>query len=97
MREIEKKDVVVETKATAKNLSYEDQKKSKSLQNRLSKIESQIKQLEIDIQNDDKELASNYDKHIENANFFVAYNKKKSELDQLLEDWEAVQNEIDNL
>jgi ATP-binding cassette subfamily F protein 3 len=97
MREIEKKDVVVETKTTAKNLSYEDQKKSKSLQNRLSKIESQIKQLEIDIQNDDKELASNYDKHIENANFFVAYNKKKAELDQLLEDWETVQNEIDNL
>jgi ATP-binding cassette subfamily F protein 3 len=97
MREIEKKDVVVETKTTAKNLSYEDQKKNKSLQNRLSKIESQIKQLEIDIQNDDKELASNYDKHIENANFFVAYNKKKAELDQLLEDWETVQNEIDNL
>ena len=97
MREIEKKDVVVETKTTAKNLSYEDQKKSKSLQNRLSKIESQIKQLEIDIQNDDKELASNYDKHIENANFFVAYNKKKAELDQLLEDWETVQTEIDNL
>ena len=77
--------------------SYEDQKKNKSLQNRLSKIESQIKQLEIDIQNDDKALASNYDKHIEDANFFVAYNKKKQELDKLLEDWEAVQIEIDSI
>jgi len=99
MREIEKKDVVVSTTTSkeTKNLSYEDQKKNKSLQNRLSKIESQIKQLELDIQNDDKALASNYDKHIEDANFFMAYNKKKTELDKLLEDWEVVQGELDSL
>jgi ATP-binding cassette subfamily F protein 3 len=98
MREIEKKDVVIShTNKGIKNISYEDQKKAKSLQNRLSKIESQIKQLEIDIQNDDKALASNYDKHIEDANFFTAYNKKKKELDKLLEDWEEVQGEIDML
>ena len=62
----------------------------------MSKIESQIKQLEIDIQNDDKALASNYDKHIEDANFFVAYNKKKTELDKLLSDWEEVQLELES-
>jgi len=96
MREVEKKDI--EKKETPKDtnkVSYEDQKKSKSLLNRLSKIESQIKQLEIDIQNDDKALASNYDKHIEDASFFMAYNKKKQELDKLLDDWEVVQGEID--
>jgi len=102
MREVEKKDVAATSSTAAENkankaLSYEDQKKSKSLQNRLSKIESQIKQLEIDIQHDDKELASNYDKHIENASFFAAYEKKKLELEKLLEDWEVVQLEIDNL
>jgi ATP-binding cassette subfamily F protein 3 len=99
MREIEKKDVVASTNSNknSKSVSYEDQKKNKSLLNRLSKIESQIKQLEIDIQNDDKALASNYDKHIEDANFFMAYNKKKKELDKLLEDWEVVQGEIDAL
>jgi ATP-binding cassette subfamily F protein 3 len=99
MREIEKKDVVASnnTAKNSKSVSYEDQKKNKSLQNRLSKIESQIKQLEIDIQNDDKALASNYDKHIEDANFFMAYTKKKKELDKLLEDWEVVQGEIDAL
>jgi ATP-binding cassette subfamily F protein 3 len=98
MREIEKKDIVtaIITKEN-KSVSYEDQKKAKSLQNRLSKIESQIKQLEIDIQSDDKALASNYDKHIEDANFFVAYNKKKQELNKLLEDWETVQLEIESL
>ncbi len=99
MREVEKKDTE-KKEVTANNnskTSYEDQKKNKSLQNRLSKIESQIQQLEKDIQNDDKELASNYDKHAENAAFFTAYNKKKAELDKLLEDWEIVQGEIDNL
>ena len=98
MREVEKKDIAKKEapKETAK-VSYEDQKKSKSLQNRLSKVESQIKQLEIDIQQDDKALASNYDKHVEDANFFIAYNKKKKELDRLLEEWEVVQGEIESL
>ena len=98
MREVEKKDVAKkEMPKEEKKISYEDQKKSKSLQNRLSKIESQIQQLEKDIQSDDKALASNYDKHIEDAQFFIAYNKKKTELDKLLEDWEVVQGEIDAL
>ncbi|CAM3757583.1 putative ATP-binding component of ABC transporter [Flavobacterium saliperosum S13] len=98
MREVEKKDVEKkETPKENRSLSYEEQKKNKSLQNRLSKIESQIQQLEKDIQNDDKALASNYDKHIEDAKFFAAYEKKKNELDLLLEDWEKVQGEIDAL
>jgi ATP-binding cassette subfamily F protein 3 len=98
MREVEKKDVAKQDATKENNkTSYEDQKKNKALYNRLSKIESQIKQLEIDIQNDDKMVASNYDKHIENADFFVAYNKKKADLEQLLFDWEVVQEEIDSL
>ena len=98
MREVEKKDIIKkDVPSSTSKVSYEDQKKGKSLQNRLSKIESQIKQLEIDIQQDDKMLMSNYDKHIEDASFFMAYNKKKKELDQLLEDWEIVQGEIDSL
>jgi ATP-binding cassette subfamily F protein 3 len=100
MREVEKKSPLATKGGTSingnKTNSYEDQKKGKALQNRLSKIESQIKQLERDIQQDDKMLASNYDKHIEDAAFFVAYNKKKAALDQLLLDWEVVQEEIDN-
>ena len=97
MREVEKKDIAKkETPVTNSKVSYEDQKKGKALQNRLSKVESQIKQLEIDIQNNDKALASNYDKHIEDAAFFMAYNKKKKDLDQLILDWEQVQLEIEN-
>ncbi len=98
MREVEKKDISqTVTPKESNKVSYEDQKKGKALQNKLSKVESQIKQLERDIQHDDKMLASNYDKHIEDANFFTAYNKKKSALDQLLLDWEMVQEEIDNV
>lgn len=97
MREVEKKDVA---KAAApkenKSVSYEDQKKNKALHNKISKIESQIKQLENDIQKDDKALASNYDKHIEDANFFKAYNKKKADLEKLLEDWEQTQIDLEN-
>ncbi len=97
MREVEKKDAVKKDSVKENNkASYEDQKKNKSLFNKLSKIESQIKQLERDIQHDDKMLAANYDKNIENADFFKAYNLKKSDLDQLLLDWEIVQEEIDN-
>ncbi|QBN19741.1 ABC-F family ATP-binding cassette domain-containing protein [Flavobacterium nackdongense] len=104
MREVEKKDTdksssqgqSKDQKGSSK-ASYEDQKKGKALQNRLSKIESQIQQLEKDLLHDDKMLASNYDKHIEDAAFFVAYNKKKADLDQLLLDWEIVQEEIDAL
>lgn len=96
MREVEKRDVAKKEEPKTNNkVSYEDQKKGKSLQNRLSKIESQIKELEINIQKDDKELASNYNKLIENAAFFMAYEKKKKELDKLLEDWENVQADID--
>jgi ATP-binding cassette subfamily F protein 3 len=97
MREVEKKDAskAVVSKESNK-VSYEDQKRGKALQNRLSKIESQIKQLEKDLQHDDKMLASNYNKNIEDAKFFMAYNKKKADLDKFLLDWEIVQEEIDN-
>ncbi|MDV6168821.1 ATP-binding cassette domain-containing protein [Flavobacterium sp. DG1-102-2] len=97
MREVEKKDVVVkETPKEKKQLSYEDQKKSKSLQNRLSKVESQIKEVEKQIQHDDKLLAGNYEKLMADAAFFTAYENKKKELDNLMKEWENVQEEIDN-
>lgn len=103
MREVEKKDTEKSSSLSqskeqkeSNKISYEDQKKVKTLQNKLSKVESQIAQLEKDIQNDDRMLASNYDKHIEDAAFFMAYNKKKQDLEKLLSEWETVMKEIDN-
>jgi ATP-binding cassette subfamily F protein 3 len=98
MREVEKKDSTKkEVLKENKKVSYEDQKKGKTLHNKLSKIESQIQQLEREIQEADKLFASNYDKYSEDASFFTAYTKKKADLDQLLLDWEIVQEEIENL
>jgi ATP-binding cassette subfamily F protein 3 len=96
MREVEKRDVVKEMPKEVKApVSYEDQKKNKALQNKLSKIEGQIQQLEKDIQHDDKRLASDYEKLMADASFFTAYEKKKQELDNLLAEWETVQEELE--
>ena len=97
MREVEKRDVVVkEAPKENKQVSYQDQKKNKSLQNRLSKVESQIKEVEKQIQHDDKLLAGDYEKLMANAAFFTAYENKKKELDTLMLEWEQVQEEIEN-
>ncbi|RZJ73488.1 ATP-binding cassette domain-containing protein [Flavobacterium sp.] len=96
MREVEKRDVAKKEAKEAPKLSQDDQKKNKQLQNRLSKVESQIQQLEEDIRKDDKALESNYDKHVEDANFFVAYNRKKAELETLMAEWEKIQEEIES-
>lgn len=98
MREVEKRDVVKEDKTQKQakpQLTYEEQKKNKTLQNRLSKIESQIQSLENDIQHDDRRLASDYEKLMADAAFFTAYENKKKELDNLMEEWEQVQEELE--
>ncbi len=94
MREVEKRDIIKKEAPVVKT-SYEDQKKNKTLQNKLSKIESKIQELENDIRKDDRALAENYDKHIEDAHFFTAYNKKKQELEKLMSEWEQVQEEME--
>jgi hypothetical protein len=69
-------------------------KERQALQNRLSKLKvrsSNWERYSTWWQN----VGSNYNKHIEDASFFKAYNKKKAELDKSF-DWELVQEEIDN-
>ncbi|MBW3517759.1 ABC-F family ATP-binding cassette domain-containing protein [Flavobacterium sp. NKUCC04_CG] len=101
MREVEKK--VAQPKASRKVekvvevISYEDQKKQKALQNRLSKIESQVQELEKKIEKDDAKLAVDYEKLMQNESFFKDYEAKKKNLDTLMEDWELVQEELETL
>src|SRR5690606_34408264 len=96
MREIEKKDVVVKQPVKQeKNLSFKEQKQKKSLQNRLSKIESEIQNLEKQIAQEDKLLAENYEKMMNDMSFFKAYEKKKKDLENLLNEWETVQMELE--
>jgi ATP-binding cassette subfamily F protein 3 len=98
LREAEKRAVVIEntskTEETGK-LSYESQKKLKSLKNKLSKIESNITQLEKEIKAIDVELEINYDATVSDPTFFDMYQKKKDDLQQLMEDWEHIQLEME--
>ncbi len=98
LRDIEKKDKEIketsETKQTAKQ-SYQDQKKIKSLNNKLSNVESKINKLEKEIKEIDVELAVNYDQTIAQPDFFDRYQGKKDQLAALMEEWEVVQEEID--
>ncbi|MFV9552488.1 ATP-binding cassette domain-containing protein [Algibacter sp. PT7-4] len=95
LREVEKRTVVKETPKVKKQQSYEDQKKLKSLNNKLSNVESKINELERDIKNIDFELEINYEEITAKPNFFNDYQKKKEELQDLMDKWEAIQLEIE--
>jgi len=97
MREVEKRDVVKkEAKESAATDNYNDQKKGKTLQNKLSRIESQIQQLEAEIRKDDRQLAEHPEKLVGDASFFAAYENKKKDLDNRMTEWEQVQEELEN-
>jgi ATP-binding cassette subfamily F protein 3 len=98
LREIEKRDVqkaVVKVKDSKQ--SYEDQKKLKSLNNRLSKVEANINKFEREIKEIDVQLAVNYDEVIAKPNFFDTYQKKKKDLEKLMKDWEGITEELEVL
>ncbi|WP_452221447.1 ABC-F family ATP-binding cassette domain-containing protein [Lacinutrix salivirga] len=90
LREVEKRTVVKTTPKVTNKQSYEDQKKLKSLNNRLSNTESKINQLEKEIKEIDVELAVNYDKTVAKEGFFDNYQAKKDKLAKLMEDWEDI-------
>lgn len=88
-----KKDTSVKEK---KALSYEEQKKLKGLQNKLSKAESKIAELEKKIAKADMELADNYEQLISDTKWFEGYEKLKKDLDATMEEWEQISEEIEN-
>ena len=100
LREIERKDKVIEdnsNKGNSGKQSYEDQKKLKSLNNKLSNVEANINKLEREVKEIDVELAANYDKTIAKPNFFDNYQAKKDKLEKLMADWEDIQLQIDQI
>jgi len=90
LREVEKRTVVKETPKEKNKQSYEDQKKLKALNNKLSNTESKINQLEKEIKEIDVELATNYDEVVSNPDFFTNYEAKKTSLNELMEKWEEI-------
>ena len=96
LREIERKTIIKSSvKLTENKQSYESQKKLKSLNNRLSKIETAISSLEQEIKDIDLELEVNYDATISKPNFFDLYQGKKSKLKDLIEQWEKLLETIE--
>ena len=96
LREVERKTIIKSSvKLTENKQSYESQKKLKSLNNRLSKIETAISSLEQEIKDIDLELEVNYDATISKPNFFDLYQGKKSKLKDLIEHWEKLLETIE--
>lgn len=82
-------------KETSNKQEYNDQKKGKTLKNKLSNIESNIQRLEKEITQMDRDLALDYDKTAAKPDFFKNYQKKKSELEKMMSDWEHVQESLE--
>jgi ATP-binding cassette subfamily F protein 3 len=96
LREVERKTIIKSSvKLTENKQSYESQKKLKSLNNRLSKIETTISSLEQEIKDIDLQLEVNYDATISKPNFFDLYQGKKSKLKDLIEQWEKLLETIE--
>lgn len=100
MREIEKsttKDIQKEPLQEEAKTDYKSQKKYKSLTNQLSKVEREINKLEKEIKAIDVELAINYDETVAQPDFFNNYQSKKKKLEDLMEKWEAISEDLDAL
>jgi ATP-binding cassette subfamily F protein 3 len=98
MREAEKRTVIAsssKSKTTSSKQDYENQKKQKSLTNKLSKTEAAISKLENEIKDIDLALALHYDKTIAQPHFFDKYQAKKEQLAKLFKDWESVSGQLD--
>ena len=100
LREAEKKTVVkvdkVFNKKEAHQMSRAQEKELKKLNNKRSKIETEIADLELQITEIDLELAQNYEEVSVRPNFFEQYKQKKKTLDILMEDWEKLEDTISN-
>ena len=77
--------------------NHADQKQRKKLQNKLSKIEAEISELEKKIINDDARISENFELLHEDKDFFKLYNEKKSRVEELMGQWEIVQEQIDSI
>ncbi|MEM8846916.1 MAG: ABC-F family ATP-binding cassette domain-containing protein [Bacteroidota bacterium] len=95
-RKIERKDKTKdESKSAPKENDYQQQKRLKSLKNKLSGVEKKIAALEKEIAEIDHELLMNYDATIAKDGFFNSYEGKKKLLEELMGDWETLSEEME--
>ncbi len=80
-----------------KENDYKQQKRIKSLKNKLSSVEKKIGVLEREIADIDHELLINYDATIAKEGFFDSYEGKKKSLEELMQSWENLSEEMDGI
>ena len=101
MRSVEKKEKAAKVQKDAagstNKKAYKDQKKVKSLKNKLSNTESKITKLEKDLEARDMELATSYDEVVAKPGYLDKYKTKKKELNSLMQEWENIQERLDGL
>ena len=99
MREVEKRNKIKESgnQNSKGKQNHKDSKQKKQLQNKLSKVESEISKLENEIINDDAAISENFEKMTSDENFFKTYQAKKDKVEDLMMQWEEIQQNIDDL
>lgn len=100
LREAEKRTVVKKKPDTVKKakvqLSRNEEKDLKKLKNKLSKVETQIDDLEKEISKIDAALEKNYEEVSAKPNFFENYKQKKHNVEKLMEQWSEIEEKIEN-
>ncbi|SNR78484.1 ABC-F family ATP-binding cassette domain-containing protein [Lutibacter flavus] len=100
LREAEKRTVVDKKEDPAKKqtsqLSRKEDKELKKMKNQLSKLETQIDEYEQKIIEMDAALEENFEGVSSDPDFFNNYKATKLKAEQLMEEWEALEEKIEN-
>lgn len=75
--------------------AFEARKNKRSLKNRLGALENRIHDLEAELAEIDHQLLMNYDETIAQPDFFDRYQARKKKLESLMEQWEALSEELE--
>jgi ATP-binding cassette subfamily F protein 3 len=100
LREAEKRTVIEKKEDPAKKettqLSRKEDKELKKIKNQLSKLETQIDDYEQKIIEMDTALEEDFEGVSSDPNFFNNYKATKLKAEQLMEEWEALEEKIEN-
>lgn len=95
LREAEKKDPQAKKNKSVGGLEFQNQKKKRSIQNKISNVESKINSIEKQLSEWDLALATDYDKTTTDPVFFEKYQSQKDELQECMLRWEQLQKELE--
>lgn len=91
LKELEKGPEQGKSSSKSTGRDYKKQKKARSNEQKIIKVEKQISRLEKQIKEIDFELEINYEQTIAQPNFFDSYQQKKQDLEHLMQEWEDLQ------